>query len=275
MSRNSLSVALGPAYFGTAILAGLLAAFAGTVSVLNVVVGLLGGNTVGLEPHLALVIVGTDRAVTDGEALWVAAALLVGAVYRWFEQGFEIDTGVILGPLAVAIIVTSGLYARAAGNARTDRHGLALAEAVRQADRKHVREVVFACKVFCGFIKDPGALVWLTDQAQERADMNAIGQALQMGANRNARSRWLPDHRTPIEVAVDRYAARPHLLSYVLGIDSSNYHFVVPRATAEQLTAAVDYALARKAAPELIERLLQSGAKPTAEQTPTLQDRQP
>lgn len=241
-----------------------LAVYAGSVALLDGVGSALGRDMSMLDKHLAVIAFAGLAALSHGEALWAALCVLGFGVYRWYRNGRRMDAAIALSFTSIALVVASMLHAVDAAERRTGLHAQALAAAVNQGDRQRLREVALGCEVFCGFARDSGPLVWLVGNAASDADFNAIGAMLNRGAPRNARSGWLPDRRTPLEAAVDRYATDSNLAPYLLGISRVNFHFTVPRASQVELDAALAHAVQTRTPQALISELLQNGARPPA-----------
>lgn len=251
-------------FLGVSVLTSLLAGYAGLVTVAHWFLTVCGQDALQLETHLGLIGVAGYAAVRNGEAIWVAAVLLIVAGWRCYRRGFALDAWIVYIPAAILIVALSVWYARAAGETRSARHAEELADAVARGDRKHLREIAFACNVFCGFDRDSAPLARLVGEADSLADFNAMGLMVSRGAARNVRSGWLADRRTPLEIAVDRYEVNPALVLYLLGIGSADFHFRVARAGAADLDAALLYAIRRRASQALVRELMKHGAKEPA-----------
>lgn len=241
-----------------------LAAGTGAVAAAHAIGTALGGDVAGLERFLMLIEFGGISALAAGEAVLVGVPILVLAGWRYWSSGFRLGLGVVAMPLALAVLVGSVKYAHVAREAGSARHAREMAEAAKLGERKRLREIAFACEGFCGFGEDSGPLVWLVGQADGVADYNAIGLMLNRNAQRSARSAWLPDPRTALEVAVDRYDTQPDLVAYLLGVSRVNHHFLVDRVTAAEIDATLLYAVRRRAGAPLMELLVGNGANPQA-----------
>ncbi len=253
-------------FTGVQVLVVALALFAGSVAAAYALSTEFGNPTQGLEALLALIAVGGYSAIAEGEAVMVGVALLALSGWRYWHNGFRLNASVVALPIALGVIAASMKYAHFAGETGMARHARQMADAVGKAERTQLRERVFACEAFCGFHLDSGPLVWLAGVADSTADYNAIGRMLTLQADRSARSDWLADRRSALEVAVDRYATEPSLAPYVLGIGSeSRFYFMVPGASAEEMDAALRYAVARHAPPSLLRMLVAKGASPQAD----------
>ena len=224
----------------------------------------IGADAAGLEPPLMLLELGGILALGEGGAVVVGVVLFGLAGLRYWHKGFRLDVSVVAMPVAIAVIVWSVKYAHEAREAGAARHAREMAEAAKLGEKQRLREIAFACHGFCGFAVDSGPLVWLAAQADSTADYNAIGLMLSQRADRNARSGWLPDRRTALEVAVDRYDAQPDLVAYLLGISRAQHHFLVAHASAAEFDATLLYAVRRRAGAPLVSLLVGNGANPNA-----------
>lgn len=239
--------------------------YVGLIALIHLATSVIGVDGAALEPHL-LVLSLMGLMVLE---MWVVLAVValgfaLHGAWRWHQQGFVAATFSLSVALAVAILVEGVFYGHAAIKQRQKNHAKALKEAVARADRKHVREVVFSCKLFCGYEADIGPLVWLVSQAESEADINAIGKMLERKhVPRHVRSAWLADRRTPLEAAVDRYAAQPQLAPYLLGL-TSHQHFQVYRAAQDDVDATLLYAMKTRAPLQLVIELVRGGANPKA-----------
>lgn len=244
----------------------VLAALAGTayavsVTVLHIVRDAFGLDVSALEPHLAAIgLLGMALLLQGGGALIVLLLVVLVAAWRWHRRGRRASYDTAFAAMLLLLAMTS-VYANVQGLRLQGLHERALAAAIERGDRKKVREVVFACDAFCGFDRDSAALVWLVQHADSEADFNAIGRILRRGGARNVPSAWLPDRRTAVQAAVDRYRDKPRVTSYVLGIDTQAFHFPVALATQEELDAALAYALRQQGPPELVDLLRRRGAQ--------------
>lgn len=253
-------------FAGVQVLVVVLALFAGSVATTYALSAEFGNSVRGLEALLALLALGGHSAVAEGEAVVVGVALLALSGWRYWHNGSRLNASVVALPIALVVIAASMKYAHFAGETGMARHARQMADAVGKAERTQLRELVFACEAFCGFHLDSGPLVWLVGVADSTADYNAIGRMLTLQADRGARSSWLADRRSALEVAVDRYATEPSLAPYVLGFGSeSRFYFMVPGASAEEMNAALFYAVARRAPAPLIRALVAKGASPQAD----------
>lgn len=237
------------------------AAYAGTVMLLALAGHWLGRDWPALDRHLLIMALPWLAAAHDGDALYAALLAWVVGLGWWLWRGRQAGPALRAGVAAGLLVGLSVPVAQQAGHWRAVRHAQALAAAVQAADRRQLREQVFRCEVFCGFALDSAPLVWLTRQAVDDADDNAIGYMLAHGAARHARSPSLPDPRSALEVAVDRAAERPALAPYLLGITRLNFHFPVTRAAQGELDAALRRAIRGGAPQALIDELLGNGAQ--------------
>lgn len=251
------------AYLGVIVIAGALAACASGIVLADLFGRALGSQSRALDVLLLFLVVGYRAALGHPETAWIGVCLLASAAYRYYRLGYRVDWGVAVAPLAMAAIVASAIYADWAAHRYQGSHAQALEDAIHQGERRHLRETVFACEAFCGYRDDPSALVWLTAHAEERADFNAIGRMLHGGARRDLRSTWLDDHRTAMEVALERYPSLPALTRYVLGLEYGDLHFLVSRASRAELGVALRYARAKGLPSDLQQLLIDAGAQPT------------
>lgn len=239
--------------------------YAGLVGLVHLGASVTGADAAALEPHLVFLGL-MGLMVLEVWVLLAVAALGFGlhGAWRWHQHGFRSATFSLCIALAIVVLVEGVLYGHAASRQREKSHAKALKEAVARGDRKHLREVVFSCKQFCGYEADIGPLVWLVSQAESEADINAIGRMLERKhVPRQVRSAWLPDRRTPLEVAVDRYAAQPQLAPYLLGL-TNHHHFQVYRAAQDDVDATLLYAMKSRAPLQLVIQLVRGGANPKA-----------
>lgn len=205
---------------GTFVLAGVLCAaavYALGVTLMDAGLHALGRDTSHLESHLAAIsILGMLTLLNHLEVLIAGAVLLLAAAWHFVRRGYRVD-GLSVVALAGMALAASAFYATRAGEREVVAHSRAMQAAIERGDQKGLREAVFRCEAFCAFQSDSGPLVWLVAHAQSDADINAIGRMLQRKTPTDTPSAWLPDKRTAVQAAMDRQAAMPQLLEYVLG----------------------------------------------------------
>ena len=159
-----------------------------------------------LDKHLAVIAFAGLAALSHGEALeWPVRAGL-RRLSLWYRNGRRMDATIALSFTSIALVVASMLHAVDAAERRTGPR----ADAGRGGEPGRSPAAARGGPGLRSLLRlrarDSGPLVWLVGNAASDADFNAIGAMLNRGAPRNARSGWLPDRRTPLEAAVDRYA---------------------------------------------------------------------
>ena len=211
----------------------------------------------------------------QGSGLAIVSLLLFGAfgelllltplvwVYLWVKNRFRLNRLLKYWLVCIAIVVSSSLLSlNYLAGKHLARHARLLTEAVEKEDATLLVRTVLACHSYCNFEDDSAPLVWLTANTTSEAEqLEAIARMLQKNASRTAKSVWLKDRRSALEVAIDRYAEAPVLFRLLLGEESGYYKYTqISRLEGPDLESVFDYAVGTNAPEEVQKKLKALGA---------------